>query len=423
MKKAILIFLFAIMIMSICGCGKANDDEVLSVPATEVTKSEQNEFVPFEVIKNDIGFVSEKGAVYYNSYLFNTSSRSITYELNGVIKYFLSYKNDLALLAVSGNQLFFRDIEENIIYRTELSEDVALSSGKMFFVYNGFASIISVGDNTLTLKTNDNKRIVLNTLNGELTELKAEYLAEFKPFDVSGDYFSFKGLENLNLITEGGIEIILQSSDDCDAIAYNKDGETIRLFENSAIVLDCIIDNSLYFIAGFYTESEALYRLELIESNGAITDTALSLVTDGYYGVIKGEKNQLIIRQGEAGSYYKFDTATAKMSNIKYNYADDAKQFESDIKISEKRAVDIALSECKKDKYFDMAPTPTDISVSGVEFLVDTAYPTGYRNGIVYEDYPWLVYRVSLNSFAYIVTVDINAQTGKPTFVSASFKD
>ncbi len=78
MKKAILIFLFAIMIMSICGCGKANDDEVLSVPATEVTKSEQNEFVPFEVIKNDIGFVSEKGAVYYNSYLFNTSSRSIT---------------------------------------------------------------------------------------------------------------------------------------------------------------------------------------------------------------------------------------------------------------------------------------------------------------------------------------------------------
>ena len=70
-----------------------------------------------------------------------------------------------------------------------------------------------------------------------------------------------------------------------------------------------------------------------------------------------------------------------------------------------------------------MAPTPTDISVSGVEFLVDTAYPTGYRNGIVYEDYPWLVYRVSLNSFAYIVTVDINAQTGKPTFVSASFKD
>ena len=201
MKKAILIFLFAIMIMSICGCGKANDDEVLSVPATEVTKSEQNEFVPFEVIKNDIGFVSEKGAVYYNSYLFNTSSRSITYELNGVIKYFLSYKNDLALLAVSGNQLFFRDVEENIIYRTELSEDVALSSGKMFFVYNGFASIISVGDNTLTLKTNDNKRIVLNTLNGELTELKAEYLAEFKPFDVSGDYFSFKGLENLNLIT------------------------------------------------------------------------------------------------------------------------------------------------------------------------------------------------------------------------------
>lgn len=261
------------------------------------------------------------------------------------------------------------------------------------------------------------------TLSGEENELKAEYLAKFKPFHTSGDYFAFKGLENPNLVTKGGIEIVLQSGDDNDIIAYNKGGEMSKLFENSSVVLDCIIDNSLYFTADFYSESEALYRLELTESNGAITVTELSLVTAGYYYVVKGEKDKLIIRQGEVGSYYEFDTVTAKKTNIQYNYTADVEQFKSDIKISEKQAMDIALSECRKDKYFDMAPTPTDITVSSVEFRVSTAYPTGYRNGVVYEDYPWLVYRVNLNSFAYIVTVDVNAQIGSPTFVSASFKD
>lgn len=269
----------------------------------------------------------------------------------------------------------------------------------------------------------EQKEFVPNTLNGEESNLKPEYLAEFKPFHTSGDYFSFKSLENPNLVTKGGIEIISQADDDIDIIAYNKDGETSKLFENSSVILDCIIDNSLYFTADFYSESEALYRLELTESNGVITDTELSLVATGYYCVVKGEKDKLIIRQGEFGEYFNFDTATGKKTNTKYNYSADAEAFAADIKITEEKAREIALKECKNDKYFDMAPTPTDITVSSVEFRVNTAYPTGWRNGVVYEDYPWLVYRVNLDSFAYIVTVDVNAQTGSPTFVSASFKD
>lgn len=264
---------------------------------------------------------------------------------------------------------------------------------------------------------------VPNTLNREENNLKPEYLAEFKPFHTSGDYFSFKGLEKPALVTKGGIEIELQSDDDSDTIVYNKDGEMSKLFENSSVILDCIIDNSLYFTADFYSESEALYRLELTESNGAITDTELSLVATGYHCVVKGEKDKLIIRQGEFGEYFNFDTATGKKTNTKYNYSADADAFAADIKITEEKAREIALKECKNDKYFDMAPTPTDVTVSSVEFFVNTAYPTDWRNGVVYEDYPWLVYRVHLDSFAYIVTVDVNAQTGNPTFVSASFND
>lgn len=422
MKKIMCILLCALVILSVCGYSKAPDNE-LPVSTEEATESAQNEFIPFEVVENDIGFVSENGNAYYHTYLFNASNGSITYKRNGVVKEFLSYKNDMALLAVSGNQLFFRDIEDNIIYRTELSENVAESSGKIFFVYDGFASIIGAGENELLLMGNDNTRMKLDTLTGKAVILEANYLAEFKPFDVSGDYFSFKGLENPALVTKGGIEIELQSDDDSDTIVYNKDGEMSKLFENSSVILDCIIDNSLYFTADFYSESEALYRLELTESNGTIIDTDLSLVTTGYHCVVKGEKDKLIIRQGEFGEYFNFDTATGKKTNTKYNYSADADAFAADIKITEGKAREIALKECKNDKYFDMAPTPTDVTVSSVEFLVNTAYPTGWRNGVVYEDYPWLVYRVHLNSFAYIVTVDVNAQTGSPTFVSASFKD
>lgn len=423
MKKLISLLLLAVLAVSICGCSKMNDTKP-EVNSSEVTQTGEKRYVPFELEPNGIGFVSDAGDVYYHSYRFSTSDRSITYELGGQVNYFLSYKNDMALLAVCSDNIFFRDIEENIIYRAELSDEITENSGKMIFVYDGFASIIGAGENELLLMSNDNTRMKLNTLTGEAVTLEANYLAEFQPFDVSGDYFSFQGYETPNPVTKGGIEIFAGQKDgQPDTLFYNKDNDKVELFSANDIIIDCIIDNAIYFIADFSSESEAFYRLGFSENKGSISDTQLSLVASGYYSVVKGEKNNLIIRQGEFGEYFNFDTATGKKTNTKYNYSADADAFAADIKITEEKAREIALQECRKDKYFDMAPRPTDITADFVELRVDTAYSTGYRNGFVFEDYPWLVYRVTLNSSAYIVTVDVNAQTGKVTFVSASFKD
>ena len=423
MKKLISLLLMTVLAVSICGCTKTENTKT-ETTASEITQNTDKSFSPFKTEQNDIAFADDRGNLYYNSYHFSTSRRSITCERDGNVSYFLSYKNDMALLAACSNNIFFRDVEENVIYRAELSDDITENSGEMIFVYDGFALIIGARENELLLVDNDNNRIKLNTLTGEANVLEANYLAEFKPFNVSGDYFSFKGYETLNPVTKGGIEIFVGTKDDePDTLFYNKGNDVIELFSANGIILDCIIDNAIYFVADYYSESEALYRLEFSENNGTISDTQLSLVIGGYYSVVKGEENNLIIRKGEFGDHFNFDTTTAKTASIKYNYSADSNSFADDIKITEEKAREIALAECRNDKYFDMGGKPTDLTDNYVEFRVDTAYPTGYRNGFVYEDYPWLVYRVTLNSFSYIVTVDVNAQTGKVAYVSPSFND
>lgn len=423
MKKFIFSLLLVVLAVLVCGCSKTENTSP-ETTAAEITENADKNFVPFNAAQNDICFADESGNLYYNSYLFSTSNRSITYELDGKVNYFICYKNDMALLAVCGGNIFFRDIEENVIYRAELSDNITENSGEMIFVYDGFASIIGAGENELLLVDNDDNRIKLNTQSGEAKVLEANYLAEFKPFNVSGDYFSFIGYESLSPVTKGGIEISLEIKyNEPYTLFYNKGNDKIELLSADDIILDCIIDNAIYFIAGFDSENEALYRLEFSENNGTIFDTQLSLVTRGYYHIVKGEENNLIIRQGEFGDHFKFDTQTAKKANIRFNYSADTESFSGDIKITEDQARKIALNECSNDKYFDMGGRPTDITDDFLEFIVDTAYPTGYRNGFVYEDYPWLVYRITLNSTSYIVTVDVNAQTGKVAYVSANFND
>lgn len=435
MKKPLALFLAMLILFSMLyACSRTHDtEETTSAPIVteakpydfepfELSGLSENEYLPDEsnrITYNEYGFISDDAGIY----VYNTGS--------GYDELLFETTHPCALIAVCDNQLLFRDLVSSVVYRLPLSFDHSVSAqGQALFVYDGFISFVRCEENRLIFKNKSDILMLLDTKTGECSEIKLDYLAEFEPFYASGEYYSFQSMEHNYPETSDGIAFYVKYSDDYvngDIVCSYNGKEKFVLELNKSIVIYGFIDDALYFTADFGNDNSALYRLEITSSGGIITDTKLSMVKEGQYQPVKAYDNKLIVASGEAGEnakYYALDTCTGKLYDTKFYYTADANDFSDDISISVDQAVRIAKTEMKNGKYFTMGSKPKSFELAEtIHFIVEPHYTFGYGTGFVYEDYPWLVYRVFLNSPSYYAYVDINAQTGNVAYVYASLND
>lgn len=257
--------------------------------------------------------------------------------------------------------------------------------------------------------------------------------SEFKPFECSGDYYSFDKARQP--VSENGVQFYCAEIDDSfkNTIFY-KIGDSEKVLYNSPveIYIDGYVDNALYFHTVSTEENTvtSLYRIEIsYDETGDIYDSSLSYVSSYYDVLIKAEKNSLILSDSLAynGSYARLDTLTGEITPIEYMREATYADYSDKAPVNETKALEIAKSALSDSYYWNMSWQITENlpefngGISSL-FYVHPYYIVG-KPGITLETYPDYAWEFTLNYKAYTVYISINAVSGDVCYVDIQLND
>ncbi|MCH5321747.1 MAG: hypothetical protein J1E36_08270 [Eubacterium sp.] len=286
-----------------------------------------------------------------------------------------------------------------------------------------------ITDNT----TENNTSEQISSTEGENLTNSDDLLAEFIPFECSGDYYSFNNEGHVK--SETGIDFFVKYSDDLHTICYTLNSSTKELYSvRGKIILYAYIDNAIYFSADYNT---TLYRIELYyDETGEIHDSTLSLVSERYTEPVKAEKNRMLLALGLSGAcidgdYAWLDTKTGVLTDTKFNYTADYNSYSDVAQIDESKALDIAKEELLNKKYwFEFTNTQPEFEVDHEPlFVINPHFTFGWNADWVYDAYPEYVWDFTFKAVAVDINVvvnagvAVNAVSGEVSYVYTIFND
>lgn len=256
------------------------------------------------------------------------------------------------------------------------------------------------------------------TTQQETTEIGKTYLAEFKPFECSGDYYCF---DMYNLKDKYGKEI---------SHTYDEETKVYSLKTGNTEIFSCnvqreydigvlsVIDNSVFIQIDYI-----LYRVELTyDKNGNINDSSLSLVAESdYMHPVKAYDNILILYRLDV--YFQLNTLDGTISETDFHTLVDSTEVNP--KISYDKACDLAFKAIEDINNYEPEYTQP-YKASDYYMLEDSTEliknPDLQNQNVIHELYPELVWHMCMHTDEYgnnfNIEVFINADTGKVSAMS-----
>lgn len=250
------------------------------------------------------------------------------------------------------------------------------------------------------------------------TEPKVTYLAEFKPFECSGDYYCF---DVYKLKDKYGKEI---------SHTYDEDTKVYTLKVGNTEIFNCnvqreydvgvlsVIDNSVFIQIDYI-----LYRVELTyDKNGNIHDSSLCLIAEkDYMHPVKAYDNTLILYR--IGVYFQLNTLDGTISETDFHTL--VNRSEVNPKISYEKACDIAFKAIEDINNYEPEYTQP-YKASDYYMLEDSVElirnPDLQSQNVIHDRYPECVWHMCLHTDEYgnnfNIEVFINADTGKISAMS-----
>lgn len=251
------------------------------------------------------------------------------------------------------------------------------------------------------------------TTQQKTTEIGKTYLAEFKPFECSGDYYCF---DREHLKDKYGNELSLSYDAEtqiyemriCDIEIYSQKSEN-----NSDIQVYSIIDNSLFFLY-----DEDLYRIELSYDNEKVIKGELCLVIKyNYMHPLKAYDNTLILTGNSY--YFELDTLSGFHETADFNKTIDSAAVKPDIAFNTacSLARDAVNDINNYTQYYEEPYNSNDFRVMTDEVQL-IKNPDLYYEEVIHERYPQYVWRVTLTSGydgsnGFTINAYINADSGE----------
>lgn len=250
------------------------------------------------------------------------------------------------------------------------------------------------------------------TTEQETAEFGETYLAEFKPFECSGEYYCF---DRDNLKDKYGNA--LSASYDADTQIYTIKMCDVEIFNykinnRSDIQIYSIIDHSLFFLY-----DDDLYRIELSYDNNKVVKGELCLVKKyDYMYPVKAYDNTLILKGSLV--YDELDTRSGMHQTTDFNKAIDSAAVKPNIAFN--TACSLALDAVNDinnyTQYYKEPYSSNDYRVmtDDVQLIKN---PDLYYEEVIHERYPQYAWRVTLTSGydgsnGFTINVYINAASG-----------
>lgn len=298
-----------------------------------------------------------------------------------------------------------------------------------------FAGCSNKTDETTTVSTTRVSQTESTTKASGITEP----LAEFEPFECTGEYYSFDRLGHP--VSENGVEFFVSSEDSVDeypntyTILYKiGDKEKVLYKINHEIDIWGYVDNALYFSISDDYGYSGLYRIEIeYDETGDIADSKFSLVSNDYFVLVRPMKNSLIVSNNWSPSladYALLDTLTGEITPTEYNFEADYSDYSNVAGINEEQALEIAKKTLENIDYWtnswgvqDEEGIPPYSKVDSSKFMVKPYYVSS-NDKMPIENFPDYAWYFALNyGVAFEAYISVNAVTGNICYIDIQLND
>lgn len=300
-----------------------------------------------------------------------------------------------------------------------------------------FAGCTNKAEETTTVSTTETAQ----TENTTEEQESNQPLAEFIPFECTGDYYSFD--KSRQPVSENGVQFYCASDDsqlenavDITNTIYYKIGDKDKILykTNHEMHINAYVDNALYFTVVDNLDSPSgLYRIEIsYDETGDVYNSQLSLVSQQYCTLVKAMDNSLVLSDSVdyRGNYVVFDTLTGEVTPTEYNFEADYSDYSNVAGINEKEALEIAKDALSESKYWsssvgDMEDSPYFGEVDSSIFMVKPFYIVGSPGETMetYPDYAWEFALIYEPYRRYTVYISVNAVSGKVCYCDIQLND